>query len=92
VSLLYPRTLQDYIVLYFGSAVFKISRLLAVAILCVHCFACAFYLVKRESAESLDDVDSFYESRGVSSTVRPGGTAFLCLISWPVEQKSNSGC
>ena len=54
---------------HFGSAVFKIFRLLAVAMLCVHCFACAFYRVKKSSAYSPADVDSFYESRGTNTTV-----------------------
>ena len=63
------RILQDYIVFHFGSAVFKIFRLLAVAMLCVHGFACAFYRVKRESASRPEDVDAFYESRGATTTV-----------------------
>jgi hypothetical protein len=63
------RALQDYIVLYFGSSVFKVTRLLAVAMLCVHCFACAFFKVKQQSAASPDDVDQFYLSRGVQPTV-----------------------
>ena len=65
----YCRILQDYVVFHFGSAVFKIFRLLAVAMLCVHCFACAFYRVKKSSAYSPADVDSFYESRGTNTTV-----------------------
>ena len=55
--------------LYFGSAVFKITRLLAVAMLCVHCFACAFFRVKKESAASPDDVEQFYLSKGVDPSV-----------------------
>jgi hypothetical protein len=64
------RAFQDYMVLYFGSAIFKITRLLAIAMLCVHCFACAFFRVKKESALSQDDVELFYTSRGVDPTVR----------------------
>ena len=37
--------------------------------LCVHCFACAFYKVKKESALSPDDVETFYLSRDVDPTV-----------------------
>jgi hypothetical protein len=58
------RALQDYTVLYFGSAVFKIARLLAIALLCVHCFACAFFKVKQQSADP-QEVALFYLSRGV---------------------------
>ena len=54
---------------HFGSAAFKIFRLLAVAMLCVHGFACAFYRVKKESATDPADVDAFFESRGTSTTV-----------------------
>ena len=57
-------------VLYFGSAIFKIARLLFVAMSCVHVFACIFYRVKRESVASTDDFDQFFLSRDVSPTVR----------------------
>ena len=63
------RILQDYVVLYFGSSVYKIARLLVIAMISVHLFACAFYRVKKESADNPEDVDSFYESRNVLSTV-----------------------
>ena len=63
------RVLEDYAVLILGAAVFKIARLLFVVFLCVHLFACAFYRVKKESAESPDDVQSFYISRGVDPDV-----------------------
>ena len=56
-------------ILYFGTVVFKIGRLIAIAILSIHCFACAFYRVKIESAASPDDVEAFYVSRGVDPTV-----------------------
>jgi hypothetical protein len=56
-------------VLYFGSAVFKIARLLFVAMSCVHVFACVFYRVKKESA-SVEDVNQFFISRNVDPTVR----------------------
>ncbi len=56
-------------VLYFGPAIFKIARLLFVAMSCVHVFACIFYKVKTESAASTDDVDQFFLSRHVDPTV-----------------------
>jgi hypothetical protein len=58
-------------VLYFGPAVFKISRLLVIAMSCVHIFACVFFRVKKDSAESTDAVDQFYISRNVNPNVRP---------------------
>ncbi len=64
-----PRIVQDYVVLYFGSAIFKIARLLVIAMLSVHIFACAFYRVKKDSANSPEDVESFYQSKNVDSTV-----------------------
>ena len=63
------RDLEDYAVVYFGSALFKIIRLLLVATFCVHFFACIFYRVKDISAESQEAVDEFYASRDVSSDV-----------------------
>jgi hypothetical protein len=63
------RILQDYVVLYFGSSMYKIARLLVIAMISVYLFACAFYRVKKESADSPEDVESFYESRNVLSTV-----------------------
>ena len=54
--------------LVFGSAIFKIGRLLFIAMLSVHFFACAFFRVKKETS-SEDDVDNFYLSRNVISTV-----------------------
>ncbi len=63
------RVISDYVVLNFGSSVYKIARLLVIAILSIHLFACAFFRVKKESALSPEDVDSFYESRNVDPTV-----------------------
>ncbi len=65
--------IEDYVVLYFGSSSFKIARLLFVALLSVHFFACSFYRVKNESAASPEDVQAFYTSRGVDPTVGPCG-------------------
>jgi hypothetical protein len=56
-------------VLYFGPAIFKISRLLVIAMSCVHIFACVFFRVKKDSAESVDVVDQFYSSRNVDPNV-----------------------
>jgi hypothetical protein len=63
------RMLEDYAVLYFGSAMFKIGRLLVIAMMCVHIFACVFYRVKKESAASPDDVAAFYVSKAVDPNV-----------------------
>ncbi len=54
----------------FGSAIFKIIRLLFIAMLSVHVFACAFYRVKKESAVSQEDVENFYLVRNTQSEVR----------------------
>jgi hypothetical protein len=64
--------LEDYAVLYFGSAMFKIGRLLLIAMMCVHVFACVFYRVKKESAASPDDVTAFFASRAVDPDVGTG--------------------
>jgi hypothetical protein len=50
-------------------AFYKILRLLLLALMCVHVFACLFYRVKKESALSQDDVEGFYHSRNSNSTV-----------------------
>ncbi len=39
------RTAEDYAVVYFGASIFKVTRLLVVAISSVHFFACAFFKV-----------------------------------------------
>jgi hypothetical protein len=64
------RVVEDYAVLYCGSAMFKIGRLLLIAMMSVHLFACVFFRVKKESATSLDDVELFYSSKGVDPNVR----------------------
>jgi hypothetical protein len=60
---------KDYSVLYFGSSVFKILRLLIIALFSIHFFACAFYRVKYESAINPADVEAFYVSRNVDPSV-----------------------
>ena len=63
------RILEDYAVLYFGSAIFKIARLLFIAMLCVHFFACIYYRVKRDTTPNPDDVEAFYKSKYVEQDV-----------------------
>ncbi len=63
------RVLEDYAVLYFGAAVFKVARLLFIAFLGVHLFACLYFRVKKDTAASQDDVDNFYLSKNVDPTV-----------------------
>ncbi len=60
---------EDYGVIYLGSSIFKIARLILVALFSVHLFACIFYRVKIFSAASLEDVASFYTSRSVAENV-----------------------
>ena len=66
---LHARLIEDYVVLSMGMAFYKILRLLLLALMCVHVFACLFYRVKKESAISQDDVEGFYHSRNSNSTV-----------------------
>ena len=44
------RIVEDYAVVYFGAALFKIVRLLVIATFTVHLFACIFYRVKVRAA------------------------------------------
>ena len=59
------RVVEDYGVIYLGSAVFKIARLLFIAMFSVHMFACVFYRVKIISAFASEDVTAFYTSKNV---------------------------
>jgi hypothetical protein len=61
--------LEDLAVVYLGSAVFKIARLALVALFCVHLFACIFFWVKKEAANSPAEVIEFYTSRNVAVNV-----------------------
>ncbi len=71
---------------YLGSAIFKIARLLIVATSCVHLFACAFHRVKVESAYSPEDVTAFYSSRGIENSVRfPREKLYLLAIKWDIN-------
>ncbi len=71
--------------LYLGSAIFKIARLLFIAMLCVHFFACIFYRVKRDTAQNPENVVSFYEARYVDQDVRsvPCGNIVIVELSGP---------
>jgi hypothetical protein len=63
------RKIEDYAVVYFGAALFKILRLLSVGTFSVHMFACVFFRVKIASATNPDDVADFYESKNVENEV-----------------------
>jgi hypothetical protein len=63
------RKLEDYAVVYFGAALFKILRLLSVGTFSVHMFACIFFRVKISSAVNPDDVADFYQSKNVEDEV-----------------------
>ena len=56
--------------IYLGSAVFKIARLLFIAMFSVHIFACIFFRVKVASASVPEDVTAFYASKNVPEDVR----------------------
>jgi hypothetical protein len=56
-------------VVYFGSALFKIMRLLFVATFSVHVFACVYFRVKIISALSPDTVSDFYTARDIATDV-----------------------
>jgi hypothetical protein len=80
------RIIEDYAVLYFGSAMFKIGRLLLIAMMCVHLFACVFFRVKKESAASPEDVALFFSSRGVDPNVRKPVRRFLTIVQASQEK------
>jgi hypothetical protein len=65
----YCRGVEDYGVIYLGSPVFKIARLLFVAMFSVHLFACIFFRVKVSSASTPEDVAMFYTSKNVPENV-----------------------
>jgi hypothetical protein len=60
---------EDYGVIYLGSPVFKIARLLFIAMFSVHLFACIFFRVKVASAFAPEDVTTFYTSKNVAEDV-----------------------
>ena len=79
------RVVEDYGVIYLGSAVFKIARLLFVAMVSVHLFACIFFRVKVISAAAVEDVTSFYTSKNVAEDVSVLQNSMWCsgiLMVW----------
>ena len=83
------RKVEDYAVIYFGSALFKIGRLLLFASVSVHLFACIFFRVKESSAASKDDIASFYAAKGVAEDVRVNPRllrllSYTLLTIWPI--------
>lgn len=67
--MLCTRRIEDYAVVYFGAALFKILRLLSVGTFSVHMFACIFFRVKIASAINQDEVAIFYQSKNVEDGV-----------------------
>ncbi len=63
------RAVEDYGVIYLGSASFKIARLLFTAMFSVHLFACIFFRVKIASASDPEDVLLFYSTKNVAEDV-----------------------
>ncbi len=61
--------MEDYGVIYLGSAVFKIARLLFIAMFSVHLFACIFFRVKVATAFASEDVAAFYTTKNVAEDV-----------------------
>ena len=58
---------------FFGSSIFKIVRLVVIAAFSVHFFACMFYRVKQDSNDS-DTVADFYLSKNADPQVSPSRT------------------
>ncbi len=69
------RTIEDYAVVYLGSALFKIFRLVIIAMYTVHFGACIFFRVKMNSAASPEDISSFYAENNIQDDV----SDVLCL-------------
>ncbi len=68
---------------YIGSAVFKILKLLAVATFSVHLFACMFYRIKVMSSATDEDVKRFYAERNVDDDVSNEAgifSGFFCCL------------
>ncbi len=66
--------------IYLGSPVFKIARLLFIAMFSVHLFACIFFRVKIAAATAPEDVAAFYTSRNVAEDVSKTLTTFLFFL------------
>jgi hypothetical protein len=71
-------------VVYVGSPLFKIVRLIIIAIFSIHLFACIFYRVKEVSAVSQDDVTAFYVSKNVDEGVSWGSPNLLACFAWTI--------
>jgi hypothetical protein len=71
---MFIRVIEDYAVVFFGSATFKMLRLVAFAAFSVHLFACIFYRVK-DSNEDPESVVAFFESREAAIDV-----SIQCII------------
>ena len=63
------RSVEDYSIIIFGPAFFKVLRLLIIAMMGVHYGACIFFRVKLETAQNEHDVIEFYSSRQVGPEV-----------------------
>jgi hypothetical protein len=62
---------EDYGVVFFGSAAFKMLRLFVITAFGVHMFACIFYRVK-DNNEDQHAVIAFYESKDTAFDVSSG--------------------
>jgi hypothetical protein len=87
------RAVEDYGVVYLGSAIFKVARLTFIALFFVHLFACLFYRIKDATAESPEDVVDFYNSKNVDTEVSLAfwrisndALAAICLVSYPAHK------
>ena len=67
---------------YLGSSIFKITRLLVIAVSSVHFFACIFHKVKEVSAATEEDIASFYVSRNVDEKVLPAHAQSIFLLAF----------
>jgi hypothetical protein len=61
--------LEDLVVVYFGSAAFKILRLTFIAMVSVHLFACMYFRVKVIGSDHPEQVKYFYNSRNIDEDV-----------------------
>lgn len=81
------RVIEDYAVVFFGSAAFKMLRLFLVAAFSVHLFACVFYRVK-DSSDDQDAVMSFYEVKEASYDVSASFVRLeSAIFSYPCQEK-----
>ena len=76
------RAVEDYGMIYLGSPVFKIARLLFIAMFSVHLFACIFFRVKVASAPTPEDVTAFYTSKNVAENVSTNHQRRFSGMTW----------